>query len=139
MSSSLLRLVYVSRAATAVDTQVLNAILSVSQERNETLGVTGVLCSGRGHFVQVLEGPESDVLNVYASILKDARHRDAALLSISLVSSRAFPTWSMGHIEGERLGPDLLERLIGQVSIERDTSASVRVLQAAITGMRKAR
>lgn len=60
------------------------------------------------------------------------------LLSISLVSSRVFPTWSMAHLEGERLGRDLLERLIGRVIVERDTSASVRVLQTAISGIGKA-
>jgi hypothetical protein len=46
------------------------------------------LCTGRGHFVQLLEGPEDCVVTTYASILCDKRHRDVALVSAALVGER---------------------------------------------------
>jgi hypothetical protein len=101
MSESLLRLVYVSTATTVVDADVLQSILESSSARNESSGVTGVLCSGGEHYMQVLEGPERIVLPLYARIAADPRHRDSTLLSISLVAKRMFGAWSMGHIEGQ--------------------------------------
>lgn len=135
---NLLRLVYVSRADGEIDSAMLDGILSVARRRNDTFGVTGVLCTGRGYFVQVLEGLETEVLALYGGILRDPRHQDISLLSIGLVASRAFPNWSMSHIDGSRLSAAALKRLTSKVAVERNPSASVKALQAAVQELHKA-
>ena len=136
--SNLLRLIYVSRSTGAVDKPSLEGLLGQARARNEALGVTGVLCSGRGYFVQALEGPESNVLTVYASILKDGRHRDSALLNIGLTAMRAFSQWSMAHVDGESLSGELHSRLISQVLVDRDLSEPMRLLRGALKAVRRA-
>jgi hypothetical protein len=134
----LLRLIYISRATETVDTQALEALAEASRTRNAEAGINGILCFGRGYFVQALEGPEDRVMSLYASILRDGRHRQCALLSIGLVSSRAFPHWAMTLVEGEALGPELHARLVDQVLLDRDPSEPVKLLQATLKSLRKA-
>jgi len=100
MSEDFLRLVYVSKATSAIDQEVLQAILADSSARNASDGITGVLCAGRGHYLQVLEGSVRRVMSLYLRIMKDPRHGDSTLLSISLVAERLFEKWAMGYIEG---------------------------------------
>jgi len=60
--------------------------------------ITGVLCSGEGIFLQVLEGERSAVNKLYVDICKDQRHTDIELLHFEEVTQRAFYAWSMDHI-----------------------------------------
>ncbi len=53
--------------------------------------------------MQVLEGPESDVLRKYVKILDDPRHSGAQILCISPVKNRIFEKWSMGGIASDPL------------------------------------
>ena len=136
--SSLLRLIYVSRATGPVDTEFMDGLLAQARARNESLGLTGILCSGRGYFIQALEGPETPVMSLYGRILRDSRHKECSLLSIGMVSSRAFPQWSITLVEGEPLGPDLRIRLVNKVLLDRDPSEPVKLLQEALKSLRKA-
>jgi hypothetical protein len=134
----LLRLIYTSRATEMIDAPSLEALMSESRSRNEVAGITGILCSGRGYFVQALEGPETKLMALYASILRDERHQQSALLSIGLVSSRAFPQSAMALVEGGLLGGELHARLVDQVLLDRDPSEPVKLLQSTIKALRKA-
>ena len=57
--------------------------LKVSTRKNVELGLTGVLVHGAEMFMQVLEGPENQVLSTYATILHDARHTDCHVILIT--------------------------------------------------------
>jgi hypothetical protein len=48
-----------------------------------------------GNFMQVLEGPEDQVMSLYESIKKDPRHKDVATLSKEQIQVRQFPKWEM--------------------------------------------
>lgn len=100
MRQYFLRLVYASNATSEVNPGVLDAILQTATRHNSQCGITGVLCSGPNQFLQVIEGPERQVLDLYTRITADPRHRDAALLHIELGADRMFPQWSMGHVRG---------------------------------------
>lgn len=106
----LVRLMYASRAAAAVDGDVLAAILKQSKERNPPAGVTGVLCfcSNAGIFLQVLEGGRNAVSMLYNRISQDPRHREVVLLSYEEIGERSFSSWSMGQVNMGRLNPALL-------------------------------
>ncbi len=101
----LVRLVYASRAAGAIDDALVNAICETSASRNTGQGITGVLCTQQGQnvFLQVLEGSRQDVNTLYASIVRDARHRDVTLLAYEEIEQRRFANWRMGSIDLKRL------------------------------------
>jgi hypothetical protein len=133
----LLRVIYVSRATGTIEPTALEALMNEARLHNEKVGISGILCSVRGYFLQALEGSETEVMPLYASILRDARHQQSALLSIGLVSSRAFPQWAMALVEGEPLGAEMHARLVDQVLLDRDPSEPVRLLQATLKALRK--
>jgi len=101
----LVRLMYASRANDNVGADELAAILKVSKARNPASGVTGVLCFcfSSGVFMQVLEGGRAQVNALYSRIARDARHRDARLLSYDEIGERNFAGWSMGQVNMDRL------------------------------------
>ncbi|MBA3625670.1 MAG: BLUF domain-containing protein [Methylibium sp.] len=136
--SNLLRLVYVSRPTRPVDEAFMEELLSQARTSNQLLGITGVLCSGRGYFVQVLEGQEGTLLTLYARILADTRHEQASLLSIGLSAKRAFSQWSMACIDGEALSPEIHTRLVSKALVDSDMSEQARLLQTALTTLRRA-
>lgn len=136
--SNLLRLIYVSRAAITFGQPELDALAGKSRLRNEEAGINGILCFGRGYFVQALEGPESQVISLYGAIVRDTRHQHCALLSIGLVSSRAFPQWAMTLVYGEPLGSDVLARLVDKVLLDRDPTEPVKLLRDTLRLLRKA-
>jgi Sensors of blue-light using FAD len=104
----LVRLLYASRAAQSVDDDALATILKQCRANNPALGVTGVLCSSGGLFMQVLEGGRSVVNHIYNGIVADPRHTDVVLLSYEEISERRFAGWSMGQVNLARLNPALL-------------------------------
>jgi hypothetical protein len=121
-----------------MDFPALEALLVKARIHNTKVGLSGILCSGRGYFVQALEGPEVQVLKIYSRILVDERHRDSSLLSVGLVSCRVFAEWSMAHVEGELLGSEMHARLVGQVILERDLSEPLKLLQSTLKTLRRA-
>ena len=91
-------LLYLSSATGHQTEDELISILEVSRANNIKKEITGVLCSGGGHFIQVLEGPQRAVLESYLRILDDSRHRDCLLIGMAPLKQRNFESWSMGHI-----------------------------------------
>ena len=61
--------------------------------------------------MQVLEGPEQDVLKKYVKILDDPRHSGAQILYISPANNRIFDKWSMGSIESDPLQFQYISKL----------------------------
>jgi len=104
----LVRLMYASRAIAGVDTDELQAILKQSKERNQTQGVTGVLCLSDGIFIQVLEGGRQPVSRLYNRIAADRRHTDVELLAFEEVGERRFAGWSMGLVHTSRMNRGLV-------------------------------
>ena len=104
----LVRLVYASRAAVAPSPEELAVMLRRSRTKNQSLGVTGVLCHGEGVFLQVLEGSRAAVNRLYGRIAADPRHRDLELLAYEEIGERRFGGWSMGQVNIEMINPSLL-------------------------------
>ncbi|WP_394673555.1 BLUF domain-containing protein [Limnobacter sp.] len=99
----MIRLLYCSQAKPDFAKETLDEILLISRKNNSTAGITGVLVHGGGMFMQVLEGPEQQVLRTYVKILDDKRHTDSRIIHISPVKERLFDNWTMGVIEAEPL------------------------------------
>lgn len=87
---------YVSTASRAMRRDDLIAILETARSLNRDVGVTGLLLFEGGHFLQVLEGPEPAVHEIFARISEDPRHMQIRLLFEGEVDEPQFADWSMG-------------------------------------------
>ena len=88
--------IYVSTATEPLSSSLLRDLLAVARSRNVGLGLTGLLLHAGGRFMQVLEGPESAVREVFESIQRDARHKNIDVLRFEAKEERSFPDWQMG-------------------------------------------
>jgi hypothetical protein len=94
----LVRALYVSRAVGPQTGTVTARILATAQAHNAAHDVSGVLCQGQGLYLQVLEGERAEVNRLYASILRDPRHRDVQMLLFEEIGQRRYAHWSMAHV-----------------------------------------
>jgi len=93
----LAQLIYVSvRTSKCTDTEI-EKILEASNRKNGDKDITGVLLYSKTKFIQVLEGDKNDILALYDEIKKDERHRNVAMISLSPIKERFFPSWQMGE------------------------------------------
>ena len=104
----MVRLMYASRAAAAVDHDALLAILRKSRAENPKVGITGALFFSDGIFLQVLEGGRDVVNALYKRIVADPLHTDVILLRYQEIGERRFAGWSMGQVNLSRVNPALL-------------------------------
>jgi hypothetical protein len=108
------RLIYKSRSRLPIDWDFIHELIGSSGEKNEELGITGILLASKSHFLQVLEGHFDEVNRLFLRIARDERHEEVQLISFDCVESRLFGGWSM-HAVGifefkEGLVSDLIER-----------------------------
>ncbi len=89
-------LLYVSSAVTPFTETELIDLLAKARVKNSKLGITGMLLYKDGNFMQVLEGEESAVRQLYATIRRDPRHHKLTLLDKGNLAERRFSDWSMG-------------------------------------------
>lgn len=97
------RLVYVSSATQLFSQADLLDLLVKAREKNQRLGITGMLLYKDGDFMQALEGEEAVVRELFACIERDPRHdgtivllEEAVLKHDDDAEERVFPDWSMG-------------------------------------------
>lgn len=96
-------LVYVSAAREFFSAEKLKALLAQSREKNARLGITGLLLHKSGTFMQILEGPEPEVLKLFSAIERDPRHCNVNRLFVWPIERREFANWSMAFHE---MAPD---------------------------------
>ena len=101
----LTRLLYVSTSVGPVTTAVTGTILRSAQKHNSTSGITGVLCQGRGVYLQVLEGERSHVDALYGRIALDKRHQNLVLRQQEDIRRRRYGKWAMALIDMAHLDP----------------------------------
>lgn len=76
------------------------AIQRKSSIYNSLIDVTGLLLFNSRRFVQVLEGREDVVRDLYARISSDPRHHGIVILGEEHVAERQFSQWAMAFDEG---------------------------------------
>ncbi|MCD2452989.1 BLUF domain-containing protein [Methylicorpusculum oleiharenae] len=89
-------LVYVSSAIKPFSKSDLLALLVKSRENNAKQGISGMLLYKDGNFMQVLEGEETVVRNLFEVITQDSCHRGVIVLLEEQISVPVFRDWSMG-------------------------------------------
>jgi len=88
-------LLYCSQAVRLLSEEQLADLFEASLTWNAQCGITGLLCYGNGHFVQVLEGEAAAVEELFARIQRDRRHHHVHVLSRGGGPARRFDDWRM--------------------------------------------
>ena len=99
MQEDFIQLLYLSNAKPELKQAELDRILEVSRKNNPSRDITGLLVFANGVFIQVLEGPSSEVTNLFETICDDTRHQEVAMLGEYVGQERIFSKWSMGFLQ----------------------------------------
>ena len=94
MQTRLKQVIYVSEK-TDTSSNSLTDIYDISQKNNSENGVSGCLLIGRNSYLQLLEGPDSAVENLYSKIKMDSRHKKVKKLFEQHIEEKSFSSWSM--------------------------------------------
>jgi|ERR1700722_4404485 hypothetical protein len=108
MPEEIRQIVYASAATRPLSSQELADILLIARGKNEDDQITGMLLYRRGHFLQVLEGPDERLSALMTKLEKDPRHRQVQVLLDGRITARAFGTWSMAFQDISGIEPDEL-------------------------------
>ena len=104
------QLVYVSRLAVNGPEQISD-ILSTSRRNNPKVSVTGLLLHNAGICLQLLEGGEFHVRDLYAKIARDPRHHMVTTVFEQFNEDRLFREWDMDFHEVGPFDPRILKRM----------------------------
>lgn len=115
-------IVYVSSSKGLFSEEQLVGILEKSRQKNQSLGISGVLLYCNGSIMQVLEGPEDCVKTLYNVIHQDDRHADIIVLYNYPIEKRSFSNWSMGY---KTLSVSKFNGVKEQIGITSDSTKQV--------------
>lgn len=115
-------IVYISACSPGIGDHEIQAIVDTSRPKNERVGITGLLVHCKGNFLQVLEGDEKVVNELFAKISGDDRHLDLRHVDGRTIDQRHFPQWSMGYenVASIKLVDNLLQPLLAAGIITHD-------------------
>ena len=74
----------------------LKVLLKTIRKNNEIRHITGILLYLDPFFIQVLEGEEGIVNNLFTRIKQDSRHNKVSLIYRKPIDERYFSNWTMG-------------------------------------------
>ena len=94
MQKRLKQVIYVS-VKTDKSSDSLTDIYDISQKNNSESGISGCLLIGSDSYLQLLEGPDSEVEKLYSKIEMDSRHKKVKKLFEQHIEEKLFPSWSM--------------------------------------------
>jgi hypothetical protein len=94
----MLQIIYSSSARAPFTPEALDALLAKARVRNDRNKVTGMLLYHSGFFLQVLEGPEAGLIEIFSSIQRDVRHTPS-IQHRKYIDEREFQSWSMGFLD----------------------------------------
>ncbi|MDZ7654135.1 MAG: BLUF domain-containing protein [Burkholderiaceae bacterium] len=101
----LIRLIYLSKPVGLQTAALTDSILREAQAWNTQNDITGMLCEGRGVYLQALEGESRKVTDLYARIHADPRHKDLELLYCQSITERRYSGWSMARVSLSDVDP----------------------------------
>lgn len=108
-SGSVFQLIYRSTSRIDPDRrkQELGTLFSTARSRNKKSLVTGALLCTDDTFVQLLEGEEAAVREVFDRIGRDPRHDSVSLLASGVVADRVFSRWAMAEVSEDGSSSDI--------------------------------
>ena len=92
-------LIYHSTASRGFDINSLRDILITARIFNSENQITGCLVYHQTEFMQILEGQEEVVKDLYKKLQTDPRHYNLNILSQGPIEERAFADWTMAYYD----------------------------------------
>ncbi|MEQ8909990.1 MAG: BLUF domain-containing protein [Vicingaceae bacterium] len=97
MNQELFQLTYHSIANDNLEKKDIDNLLKQSERNNKKKHITGCLLYSQPEFIQLLEGEQEEVEELYQKIKQDERHQAVTLLSSNQCEKRTFPNWLMAY------------------------------------------
>jgi len=88
-------IIYSSYTSLSFNEEDLRTLLVKAREKNQEMGVTGMMLYFDGKFIQLIEGDEKTVKQLYEIIFNDTRHDRNIILREGVTENRFFSEWSM--------------------------------------------
>jgi Sensors of blue-light using FAD len=107
--TQLIELTYVSEPAQEMSFLGLMRLLYHSYLRNTNMGITGALIFENDRFGQVIEGPRTQIEDLWEKIQKDTRHKNIQLIDSRPIEHRSFSKWTMVFQGSEEVAKKLPE------------------------------
>ena len=105
----MIHVIYISSATRNMSEDDLLMLLEECRKNNQQKNITGMLLYREGAFLQVLEGEDKDVEEIYKHISMDERHTGLYLIEKAEIPERNFPNWHMGFKDLTSTKADELE------------------------------
>jgi len=94
----MIHLIYGSTAVKPMTEAEILELLEKARVKNERLGISGLLLYHDGNFLQVLEGEDQTVKELFEEIKQDERHHSVMEFGTYPVPERRFASWEMGFL-----------------------------------------
>ncbi len=108
-------LIYSSTMSLNCTEQELENILAVSRKNNVQKNITGILAYYKGNFIQLIEGEQEVIRNLYNTISNDFRHCFIEKILEGYASEKQFPNWSMAF---KHLSPEEYREFNGKIPLD---------------------
>lgn len=131
------RISYISKFARPFTREEIAQLAQDAAERNQPMGITGMLMSSGDIFYQILEGPADTVDRLFQKIATDARHTDVLVLGTQEdVEDRQFPSWGMKRVNLDEQAVTRLEpikALLEAIVVQREAMQRlIRILSRSV-------
>lgn len=120
----MITLIYGSTATSRMSDSELLEILKKARENNQKLNITGMLLYYDNNFLQVLEGEEDKVTDLFAKIRTDPRHQGVMVYVKHPISKRQFGNWEMGFVNVANLETD---KIAGYSNFLNDPNHTIKL------------
>ena len=105
-------ILYISKVAARQDGAVIprgfSEIFRVARKNNAQNKITGALSYRNGHYIQILEGEELVVDQLFSKISNDRRHEEVTVLINQSIVKRSFPDWDMKLPQSVHRDPEFI-------------------------------
>ena len=95
---------YLSQSKLDWTDEAIDELLERSKRNNATRKITGAMIYANGYFMQLIEGPQIAVDELYSAIETDPRHEVLSLLHNQEIKDRHFSDWAMEYRDSDDLG-----------------------------------
>lgn len=95
---------YLSQSKLDWTDEAINELLERSKRNNATRKITGAMIYANGYFMQLIEGPQIAVDELYSAIEADPRHEVLSLIHNQEIKDRHFSDWAMEYRDSDDLG-----------------------------------
>lgn len=85
---------YVSHAIDNLDQKELDELFEYTSSNNNAKNITGILLFETGNFLQVLEGEEEILRNLFEKIKADSRHKNIFVILNQVSENRVFENYA---------------------------------------------